>query len=89
MSLDNKVKEDEIIVKRIDIRGEVCPMTFVLTKLALEELPQGSILEVLLDFTPATENVPENCIRQDLAKLIEREELNPSDNLWLLKFKKL
>lgn len=88
MSLDNKAKESEIIVKRIDIRGEVCPMTFVLTKLALEELPQGSILEVLLDFTPATKNVPENCMRQDLAELIQLEELNPTDNLWLLKFKK-
>jgi TusA-related sulfurtransferase len=64
-------------------------MTFVLTKLALEELPQGSILELLLDFEPAIKNIPENCMRQDLAELIEIEELNSTDRQWLLKFKKL
>ncbi|MFW9938949.1 MAG: sulfurtransferase TusA family protein [Candidatus Thorarchaeota archaeon] len=89
MSLDNKIKDIETIVKKLDIRGEVCPMTFVLTKLALEEIAQGNILEVVLDFPPATKNIPENCKRQGLAELIEIKELNPANNLWLLKLKKL
>lgn len=31
----------------LDISEEVCPMSFVLTKLALEELATGQVLEVL------------------------------------------
>ncbi|MFX0057367.1 MAG: sulfurtransferase TusA family protein [Candidatus Heimdallarchaeota archaeon] len=89
MSLDKNMQKNGIIINRIDIRGEVCPMTFVYTKLALEELPKGSILEVLLDFPQATTNIPENCRRQNLAELIEINKINNSHNLWLLRLKKL
>lgn len=44
--------------RTIDIRGEVCPYTFVKSKLALEELESGQILEIILDHDPAVENVP-------------------------------
>jgi tRNA 2-thiouridine synthesizing protein A len=43
---------------RIDLTGEVCPFTFVRTKLALEELPIGAILHVTVDHAPASRNVP-------------------------------
>jgi TusA-related sulfurtransferase len=33
--------------KFIDISNEVCPMSFVLTKLALEEMEDGQILELV------------------------------------------
>jgi tRNA 2-thiouridine synthesizing protein A len=49
-----EVKADRII----DIRGEVCPYTFVKSKLALEELQSGQVLEIVLDHDPAVENVP-------------------------------
>jgi tRNA 2-thiouridine synthesizing protein A len=42
----------------IDICGEVCPFTFVRTKLALEALPIGAVLRVLVDHEPATRNIP-------------------------------
>jgi tRNA 2-thiouridine synthesizing protein A len=42
----------------LDLSGEVCPFTFVKTKLALEELPPGARLRVLVDHEPATRNVP-------------------------------
>jgi tRNA 2-thiouridine synthesizing protein A len=77
------------IIKRIDIRGEMCPMTFVLTKLALEDLPKGTILEVLLDFPSALKNIPENCKQQGLAKLLEINQVKSSENEWLLKLKKI
>jgi len=44
--------------RTIDIRGEVCPYTFVKSKLALEELQSGQVLEIVLDHDPAVENVP-------------------------------
>jgi ATP sulfurylase len=43
---------------RLDLRGEVCPFTFVRTKLALEELALGQGLDVFVDHAPAAENVP-------------------------------
>lgn len=42
----------------LDLRGEVCPYTFVRTKLALEGMPIGARLAVVLDHEPATRNVP-------------------------------
>jgi tRNA 2-thiouridine synthesizing protein A len=42
----------------IDITGEVCPMTYVRTKLKLESIPSGAILEVLLRGEEPLENVP-------------------------------
>ncbi len=42
----------------LDLSGEVCPYTFVRTKLRLEELEMGAELQVLVDHAPAAENVP-------------------------------
>jgi tRNA 2-thiouridine synthesizing protein A len=42
----------------LDLSGEVCPFTFVRTKLRLEELPLGAELHILVDHAPAAENVP-------------------------------
>jgi TusA-related sulfurtransferase len=42
----------------LDLRGEVCPFTFVRTKLALEPLAPGARLRVLVDHPPALKNVP-------------------------------
>ena len=42
----------------IDLCGELCPFTFVRTKLALEDLPLGALLRVIVDHEPATRNIP-------------------------------
>ncbi|MFX0048527.1 MAG: sulfurtransferase TusA family protein [Candidatus Hermodarchaeota archaeon] len=75
--------------KQLDIRGKMCPLTFVYTKLTLEELEKDTILEVYLDFPPALKNIPESCKRQSIAELIEIKE-NPSDKPeWIMILKKL
>jgi TusA-related sulfurtransferase len=43
---------------RIDITHEVCPMTYVRVKLALEALPDGAVLEVRLKGEEPLKNVP-------------------------------
>jgi len=45
-----------------DIRGEVCPFTFVRTKLALETVPIGETLRVVTDHEPASRNIPRSAI---------------------------
>ena len=42
----------------LDLCGELCPFTFVRTKLALEALPIGALLRVIVDHEPATRNIP-------------------------------
>jgi tRNA 2-thiouridine synthesizing protein A len=46
----------------IDLRGEICPFTFVRTKLALEELAVGAVLRVTVDHEPAIRNIPRSAI---------------------------
>lgn len=82
-------KSKESLTKHLDVKGLVCPMTFVYTKLALEEIDKGDILEVILDFPPAAKNIPENCKRQDIAEIMEKKELDSSKNIWQLKLRKL
>lgn len=41
-----------------DLCGEVCPFTFVRTKLALEALPFGGVLRVVIDHEPAVRSIP-------------------------------
>lgn len=42
----------------VDLCGEICPFTFVRTKLALEALPFGGVLRVVVDHPPAARNIP-------------------------------
>jgi TusA-related sulfurtransferase len=42
----------------INLCGELCPFTFVRTKLALEDLPIGAVLRVIVDHEPAIRNIP-------------------------------
>lgn len=44
--------------RQLDLRGEVCPFTFVRARLALEEMPTGAALHILVDHEPATRNIP-------------------------------
>ncbi len=42
----------------VDITREVCPMTYVRTKLKLESIPEGELLEVLLKGDEPLKSVP-------------------------------
>ncbi len=44
--------------EELNLRGEVCPYTFVKSKLALEDLDPGQILRVIVDNPESAENVP-------------------------------
>ena len=42
----------------LDIKGQVCPLTFVRSKLAIEKMAIGEVLEIIVDHRPAAVNVP-------------------------------
>jgi TusA-related sulfurtransferase len=46
------------VTATIDITREVCPMTYVRTKLKLESLGDGAVLEVFLKGSEPLKNVP-------------------------------
>lgn len=71
--------------RRIDLKGEVCPYTFVKSKLALEEMRVGEILEVIVDHEPAVENVPKS-MKNEGQKVLAVDKLN--DTEWRMVFKK-
>ncbi|ERN40734.1 putative redox protein, regulator of disulfide bond formation [Rubidibacter lacunae KORDI 51-2] len=45
---------------RLDLRGTPCPLNFVRTKLRLQKLPPGQLLEVWLDPGDPIEQVPDS-----------------------------
>ncbi|MBD0334515.1 MAG: sulfurtransferase TusA family protein [Cyanobacteria bacterium Co-bin13] len=47
-------------LERLDLRGTPCPINFVRTKLKLEQMPAGSLLEVWLDGGEPMEQVPDS-----------------------------
>ena len=48
----------------LDLRGTPCPINFVRTKLRLEQMPAGSLLEVWLDPGEPIEQVPNSLIME-------------------------
>lgn len=46
----------------LDITGEVCPMTFVRTRLLIEKMPPGAVAEILLVGEEPLQNVPDSLI---------------------------
>jgi TusA-related sulfurtransferase len=49
---------------RVDVRPYACPMTYVKTRIALERLAPGEILEVLLRGGEPLENVPRSAAEE-------------------------
>ncbi len=46
--------------KKIDIRGLICPYTFIKAKLAVESMHVGETLEILLDNAEASNSIPKS-----------------------------
>jgi TusA-related sulfurtransferase len=67
----------------LDITGEVCPMTFVRTRLALDALSPGQILLVRLKGEEPTRNVPRTAAEQGHTVLAQETDANGVMNLWL------
>jgi tRNA 2-thiouridine synthesizing protein A len=44
--------------EELDLRGEVCPYTFLKARLALESLPAGAVLRVVVDNATSARDVP-------------------------------
>ncbi|MDW7675626.1 MAG: sulfurtransferase TusA family protein [Bacillota bacterium] len=63
------------IKDRLDITNDACPITFVKTKLKLEGLESGDLLEVIIKDGEPLQNVPRS-IKGEGHKIISMEKIN-------------
>ncbi len=68
-----------------DLKGEVCPYTFVKSKLALEMLDSGQILQVVVDNDESATNVPRSLTNEG-NNVLGVEKMNEKD--WLITVRK-
>ena len=59
----------------LDLRGVVCPTNFVKTKLKLEEMKTGEVLEIVIDSGEPIANVPRS-IKEEGHKIIKVEKID-------------
>ena len=69
----------------LDITKDHCPMTFVKTKLQLERMDEGDILEILLCKGEPLENVPRTVTEQGFQVL---ETTQVKDDIYKVVIKK-
>ncbi len=65
--------------KELDLKGEVCPFTFVKSKLMIEQMDVGQVLKVILDYKPSVDNVPKS-FKDEGQEVLDVKQV--ADNLW-------
>lgn len=76
---------DVKIDKKLDIRGEVCPYTLVKTKLGIEMIDVGQVMEVILDYPEAADSIPKAMLNYGHS-VLKTEKIN--DKEWIVQIKK-
>jgi TusA-related sulfurtransferase len=69
---------------QLDLRGTPCPINFVRTKLCLEQMTPGALLEVWLDPGEPIEQVPDSLAMEGYPI----EEVEDRDNYFALKVRR-
>lgn len=77
--------EDIKADKKINIKGLVCPYTFVKSKIAIEDLEVGQVLEILLDYEEASRSIPKS-MEDHGQKVLKVEKINDTD--WVIQVRK-
>lgn len=71
--------------KTINIKGLICPYTFVKAKIAIEGMEVGQVLEILLDYEEASRSIPKS-MEDHGHKVLRVDKINDTD--WLLQIRK-
>ncbi|MGB7443098.1 MAG: sulfurtransferase TusA family protein [Coleofasciculaceae cyanobacterium] len=77
-------KLSQIPDDQLDLRGTPCPINFVRTKLRLEQMEVGALLEVWLDPGEPVEQVPDSLVMEGYAI----EALEECNNYFALKVRR-
>ncbi len=77
--------EEIKIDRKINIKGLVCPYTFVKSKLAIEDMQVGQTLEILLDYEEASRSIPKS-MEDHGQTVLKVEKINDTD--WIIQIRK-
>lgn len=82
---EGDVVEETAVDRELNLKGEVCPYTFVKSKLALEGMASGQVLRVVVDNNESAENVPRSLTNEGNQVL---EVSRPNDEDWAIVVRK-
>jgi len=68
----------EEVDKELNLKGKVCPYTFLETMLALEDMKIGEVLRVIVDYPPAVCDVPKS-LKNEGYEILEVSPVNETD----------
>ena len=74
----NGSSETQKIDKEIDLKGKVCPYTFIESMLALEDMKVGEVLRVIVDYPPAVCDVPKS-LKNEGYEVLDVSAINNTD----------
>jgi TusA-related sulfurtransferase len=66
------------IDKELNLKGKVCPYTFLETMLVLEDMEIGEVLRVIVDYPPAVCDVPKS-LKNEGYEILDVRAVNETD----------
>ena len=66
------------IDKELNLKGKICPYTFIESMLALEEMETNQVLRVIVDYPPAVCDVPRS-LKSEGYEILDLRPLNETD----------
>ena len=64
--------------QELNLKGKVCPYTFVESMLALEEMEIGQVLRVIVDYAPSACDVPKSLTKEGY-EILDVSKINETD----------
>ncbi|MEM4587851.1 MAG: sulfurtransferase TusA family protein [Candidatus Jordarchaeales archaeon] len=66
-------EEGEVVARRLDVRGEVCPIPLIKVRDSLKNMAPGEVLEVICDSPPSKKNLQRFVEKEghEIVKLVE------------------
>jgi tRNA 2-thiouridine synthesizing protein A len=80
--------ETQKIDKELNLKGKICPYTFIESMLALEEMKDGEVLRVIVDYAPAVCDVPTS-LKNEGYEILDVSAVNDTDWAILVKNREL
>jgi len=79
LEIDWLAKSQEVHVDKVlNLKGKVCPYTFVESMLALEDMEIGRVLRVIVDYEPSACDVPKSLAREGY-DILDVSKINETD----------
>ena len=81
--MDGKLETGQID-RELNLKGKVCPYTFVESMLVLEEMEIGEVLRIIVDFPQAVCDVPKS-LENEGYEILDVSAINDTD--WAIRVK--